>query len=94
MLNDDAKLNKFFIFTTEICIRHANESLNKFERVQQNLNTFVSIDYSYIDSFTKLVIMILKSYVDPHNGEMLDKILETIVIVLTKEHELNKKNFN
>ena len=52
------------------------------------------MDYSYTDSFSKLVTIILKTIVNFDKNELLERILDSILIVLTKNHEFHRDKFN
>jgi hypothetical protein len=57
------------------------------EPSQQVLNEFENLDLSYIDSFSKLVIIVLKAVVNVDKNELLEKICDAILIVLTRYHQ-------
>ena len=52
------------------------------------------MDYSYIDSFSKLITIILKTVMGIKNTEILETIFYAFLIVLTKNHEYHKEKFN
>jgi hypothetical protein len=51
------------------------------------LNSFENLDLSYIDQFSKLLTIILKTETNQDKCEYLDKICDAIVIVLAKYHD-------
>jgi len=51
------------------------------------------MDYSYIDAFSKLIVIILRTDVNIKKNEVLERICDSILIVLTKYHE-NVEGFN
>lgn len=52
------------------------------------------MDYLYIDSFSKLITIILKTVMGIKNTEILETIFDAFLIVLTKNHEYHKEKFN
>lgn len=74
----------------DICIIYAMDSVDQNNEV----NNFESLDLSYIDSFSKLIVIILKAVRNIDKNELLEKICDSIVIVLTKWHENTKVTFN
>jgi len=86
----DDNIQKFFIYVTDICLNYAMDSIYDQEF---SLNVFENMDLSYIDSFSKLII-ILKAVKNINKNELLEKICESILIVLTKWHENQNIQFN
>ena len=87
------KLTKFFAFMTDICVEHA---LDSFERIKTHpkIAHSAAIDLSYVDAFSKLIIVILKTVINTNKNEILERILESSVLTLTKNHGVHKENFN
>ena len=93
MFQSDETLIKFFAFTTDICVEYALDSIRKMEPYGKLFHS-QAMDFSYIDSFTKLIILILKTIINTNKNEMLEKILHSIVIILTKNHDVHRESFN
>ena len=52
------------------------------------------MDYSYTDAFSKLITIILKTLVNFNKQELLERIFDSVIIVLTKNHEYHRDKFN
>lgn len=88
---EDGQTKKFFVYAIEICVNRALDSLESCPNV--NNTTFV-MDFSYIDSLSKLITIILKTVIDTNKSILLKIILDAFLIVLTKNHEFHKEKFN
>ena len=51
------------------------------------------LDFRYIDSFIKLIIVLLKTF-DFNKQEFMQKVFESVIDTLCKDHNLNKIEFN
>jgi len=87
------KLTKFFAFIMDICVDHALSS-NERGNINKKLAQNNAMDFSYIDAFSKLVIVILKTVINTDKKAILERILESSLLILTKNHELHKGKFN
>ena len=86
-------LIKFFAYMTDICVSNAlglNTRMTSYGKLHHNR----AMDFSYIDAFSKLVVLLLKTVINTNKNEILEKILQSIVITLTKNHELHRETFN
>ena len=86
-------LIKFFAFMTDICVENtlaSAERMNAYGKLYHNS----AMDFSYIDAFSKLIIVLLKTVINTNKNEILEKIIQSIVLTLTKNHELQRENFN
>ena len=52
------------------------------------------LDFRYIDSFVKLIVMLLKMLNNFNVHELMSKTLDIIKKVLEEDHQVNKGNFN
>ena len=52
------------------------------------------LDFRYIDSFVKLIVMLLKMLNNFNVHELMTKMLDFIKKVLEEDHQVNKGNFN
>ena len=90
---EEGKLIKFFAFMTDICVDHALGSIEKDPRYKKIVQTN-AMDFSYIDAFSKLVIVILKTVINTDKKVILEKILESSLLILSKNHALHRERFN
>jgi len=84
---------KFFAFMTDICVENAighDTRMGTYGKLHHN----PAMDFSYIDAFSKLVVLLLKTVINTNKNEILEKILQSIVLTLTKNHELHRESFN
>ena len=86
-------LIKFFAYMTDICVTNAIAPDNRM-RTYGKLHHNNALDFSYIDAFSKLIILLLKTVINTNKNEILENILQSIVITLTKDHELHRDSFN
>lgn len=84
---------KFFAFITDICVNHSLDSISKISSYK-NITQPTAMDFSYIDAYSKLIIVILKSVINADKNQMLESILESTILALTKNHELHRGSFN
>lgn len=87
------KHTKFFAFLTDICVEHALDSVEQL-RSYGKLAYTTAMDFSYVDALSKLITVILKTVINTDKKEILERILESGVLTLTKNHELHRENFN
>ncbi|EGR32746.1 hypothetical protein IMG5_071990 [Ichthyophthirius multifiliis] len=84
--------SKFFLYTADICIQYTLQQNKK----DNNLNTFKNFDTCYIDQYSKLVVIILKSL--ENNEEIRIQIFQqfcdSYIVLLTKYHENDIYEFN
>lgn len=59
------------------------QSLNNFDSTYNLKN---SLDFSYIDNCSKLVIIILRLVISDNKAKILEKILGALYIVMVKYH--------
>jgi len=86
-------LIRFFAFMTDICVEHALSSANRLNAYDKS-NFNPAMDFSYIDAFSKLIILLLKTVINTNKNDILEKILQSVSLTLTKNHELHRENFN
>lgn len=86
-------LIRFFAFMTDICVEHALSSSNRLNAYDKS-NFNPAMDFSYIDAFSKLIILLLKTVINTNKNDILEKILQSVILTLTKNHELHRENFN
>jgi len=79
----EENIQKFFVYTINLCVEMALKSNVKTEG---SLNKLDYLDYSMINSFSKLIAIILTTVVNITKNDLLEKICESILIVLTKFH--------
>ena len=87
------KFTKFFAFMTDICVNHSLDSINKIS-AYKSITQATAMDFSYIDAYSKLIIVILKTVINTDKNQMFENILESSILTLTKNHELHRANFN
>lgn len=88
----DDSLVKFFTFMTDICVDNA---LNSLKRIHSGKPIHTSaMDFSYVDALSKLIIVMLKTIINTDKKGILEPILTSCVLTLTKNHEVHKENFN
>lgn len=92
MSNDSFTL-RLFTYMTDISVQSALDSLQKMAPYGKLYHN-PAMDFSQIDAFSKLIIIILKSAVNTNKKDLLQKILQGIVLVLTKNHMFHKSSFN
>lgn len=73
----------------DLCVQKVIEQENSDQAKILQIDNY---DYTYIDQFSKLIAVILKSGVNFNKDELLERICDTYIIVLTKHHE--SANFN
>ncbi len=74
---------KFFVFITDLVVNNA---------LQSEDSGVESLDFSYIDQFSKLILTVVK-YSEKEES-VFETILAATLIVFTKNHEYHRLNFN
>lgn len=83
-------LLQFFCYVTDLCIEHTLQTCNFSSQGDSLLYPSVpyTMDYSYIDQLSKLIVILLcTASANIRKNELLDKICESILLVLCKYHE-------
>lgn len=83
----------FFAYMTDACVEHALTSAGRMSSYGK-LHHNSAMDFSNIDAFSKLIVILLKTVININKNEILEKILQSIVLTLTKNHELHRGSFN
>lgn len=84
---------RFLAYMVDICVEDALKSLEKFENYGR-FNFLPAFDFSSIDCLSRFFILILKSITNIPRNEIFEKILQGIVLILTKNHDLHREKFN
>lgn len=88
MLKNEDASNRFFRICTEMSLEHCLASENK------NPNNTTALNYTYIDGFSKLVVLLFKYSTEDTPGSkmtFLSRVLGVIVRVLIKDYDIVKK---
>ena len=78
-------LRKHFVCLTDIAVTYCLKSVSKPEENQKNLN-LKEMDFVTIDALSKLITILLRTIQNAKIVELFDKILESMLIVFTKNH--------
>jgi hypothetical protein len=76
-------LKKFIVCVTELCVKKAINSSKKDNKLFAILYA-TEMDFTYIDALTKLITILLRTIMNHNSAEFLEKILEGIIIILTR----------
>ncbi|KAG8092529.1 hypothetical protein GUJ93_ZPchr0012g21276 [Zizania palustris] len=99
LLKGDDLTDRFFYILTELAVAHSvvSEQVVAPSGLSQQLTQQLHISYFSIDSYSKLVALVVKySSVDlgPNKGSLLNKILSVIVRAIQRDAEEKKVSFN
>ncbi|KAK3124635.1 hypothetical protein QOZ80_7BG0589710 [Eleusine coracana subsp. coracana] len=98
LLRGDDLMDRFFIGLTELAVAHSvvPEQAIDHGAISQQLSQQHQISYFSIDSYSKLVALLVKHLADlgQNKGSLLPKILSVATRVIQKDAEERKASFN
>lgn len=84
---------KLLAFMIDIAVSDSTVCQDK-SQFHNNLNASPSLDYSKIDALSRFFIMILRTVINIPKGELFERILQSILLIMTKNHDLQREKFN
>lgn len=84
---------KLLAFMIDIAVSDSTLCQDK-SQLHNNLNASPSLDYSKIDALSRFFIMILRTVINIPKGELFERILQSILLIMTKNHDLQREKFN
>lgn len=90
IFQSDSNIIRFFTYLTDICVAHSIESV-----MDSETNSHRAMDFTYVDAESRLLILLLKGVKDSDGIiDLFDKIMQSIIISLTKNHHFERDRFN
>ena len=83
-IQQDKTLKKFIVCVAEYCVKKSIISKRKDKKFAILYAT--EMDFTYIDALSKLITILLRTIMNRNSADFLEKILDGIIIILTRNH--------